>query len=214
MLKTGVYLLIALGVFVFVFAPLRTENVGAAQTGARLEGVALALYPARDADAVWRFGAARVTSNPLKGETRLTGLSDGGRWLQQRGAGGQLTGEEVLDATLSAPDLTIDAQDNMLTRQARITLVQQCADIDLRGTAEQPVRVEQGYGFSAPVAEVDSPSLVARLTRLRMTFQFEIEDAGEDSTFAGDLDATETCENGKRVPLSTPTGNDAPEQET
>ena len=71
----------------------------------------------------------------------------------------------MLDATLDAPDLTIDAQDNMLTRQARITLVQECADIDLRGTPEQPVRVEQGSGFSAPLAEVDSPSLVARITK-------------------------------------------------
>lgn len=138
-----------------------------------------------------------------EGETHLAGLSDGGRWLRERRADGQPTGKFVLDATLVAPDLTIDAQDNMLTRQAKITLVQQCANIDLSGTPTEPVRVEQGSGFSAPVARVDSPSLTGRVTRLRMSFDFRVEDSGEDSTLGWDPDATETCENGKRVPLST-----------
>lgn len=51
---------------------------------------------------------------------------------------GRFTGREILDATLATPELTIDAQDTMTTRQARITLVQQCADIDLRGTEQTP----------------------------------------------------------------------------
>lgn len=202
MLKAGVYALLALGIFALVFALLPPAQPDAARTGASLQGVALALYPARDPDAVWRFRAAHVTSDPLQGETHLTGLSNGGRWVRERGANGQLTGRAVLDATLSAPDLTIDAQDNMLTRQAQITLVQQCADIALSGTPEQPVRVEQGAGFSAPVARVDSPSLVGRITRLKMTFDFSIEDSGEDSTFNLPIDPTETCVNGKRVPVS------------
>lgn len=204
MLKVGVYVLGLLALFAVVFALLPGARGGAARTGATLDGVALSLYPARDPGAVWRFQAGQVTSDPLKGETHLTELSRGGRWVQRRGEGGQPSGKPVLDATLDAPDLTIDAQDNMLTRQARITLVQECADIDLQGTPGQPVRVEQGSGFSAPVAEVDSPSLVARLTGLRMTFDFQIEEAGEDSTFEGDLDATETCKNGKRVTSAPP----------
>ncbi|WP_034385927.1 hypothetical protein [Deinococcus sp. YIM 77859] len=198
MLKAGVYALLALGIFTVVFALLPAPPSNAARTGATLEGVSLSLYPARDADAVWRFRAAHVTNDPLRGETRLTGLSNGGRWIRQPGS------PPVLDATLRTSDLTIDAQDNMLTRQASITLVQQCADIDLRGTEEQPVRVEQGYGFSAPVAEVDSPSLTGRVTRMRMTFDFNVEDSGEDSTLGWNPDATETCENGKRVPLGSP----------
>ncbi|GAA5535004.1 hypothetical protein [Deinococcus aluminii] len=202
MLKAGVYALVALGIFALVFALLPQNPAEGAQTGATLRGVALTLYPARDVDAVWRFRAADVTSDPLKGETHLAGLSDGGRWIRKRGADGQPTGPAVLDATLSAPDLTIDAQDNMLTRQARITLVQQCADIDLKGTPQQPVRVEQGYGFSAPVAALDSPFLTGRITRLRMSFQFQIDDSGEDSRISAPLDPTETCKNGKRVPLA------------
>nr|WP_246580894.1 hypothetical protein [Deinococcus aestuarii] len=201
-MKAGLYVLVALGVFALVFAFLPSGNAGGAQTGARLQGVSLSLYPVRDADAVWRFRASEVTSDPLEGETHLAGLSDGGRWLRGRGPDGRPTGKVVLDATLAAPDLTIDAQDNMLTRQAKITLVQQCANIDLRGTPAQPVRVEQGSGFSAPVARVDSPSLTGRVTRLRMSFDFQVEDSGEDSTLGWDPGATETCENGKRVPLS------------
>ncbi|MEW6422349.1 MAG: hypothetical protein AB1511_11585, partial [Deinococcota bacterium] len=141
MLKAGMYALLALGIFALVFALLPPVQPDSARTGVRLQGVALTLYPARDPDAVWRFRAAHVTSDPLRGETLLTGLSDGGRWVKERGANGQPTGRTVLDATLRAPDLTIDAQDNMLTRQARITLVRQCADIFLSGTPKQPVRV-------------------------------------------------------------------------
>lgn len=200
MLKAGVYALLALGIFALVFAFLPGRQADGLQTGATLQGVSLTLYPARDPDAVWRFRAVDVTSDPLKEETRLAGLSNGGRWVRDR------AGRLVLDATLAAPDLTIDAQDNMLTSQAKITLVQQCADIDLRGTREQPVRVEQGYGFSAPLAQVSSPSLEGRITRLRMSFQFILDDAGEDSSFNGSLDPTETCENGKRVPLGTVSG--------
>lgn len=190
------YALVALAVFALVFSRMPSSGAGP-ETGARLSGVRLSLYPARDPGAVWRFSAERVVSDPLRGETRLTGLADGGRWVTPQGGG-----KAVLDATLDAPDLTIDAQDNLLTRQARITLVQECADIDLRGTRERPVRVEQGAGFSAPVAQVDSPALRARIPQLRMSFNFEILEAGV-ADFSGDLDPTETCENGRRVPLGT-----------
>ncbi|MEF2276809.1 hypothetical protein V3W47_00770 [Deinococcus sp. YIM 134068] len=210
MLKAGLYGLAFLGVFALVFAFLPTGEESDTGTGARLQGVALTLYPARDEGAVWRFRASDVTSDPLKGETRLAGLSDGGRWLRERGPDGQPTGEFTLDAMLAAPDLTIDGQDNMLTRQAEITLVQQCARINLTGTPEQPVRVEQGSGFSAPVAVVDSPSLTGRVTRMRMSFGFQVEDSGEDSTLGWNPDATEVCENGKRVPFGGPTPTGEP----
>jgi len=195
-LKAGLYALLFLGLFAGVFAFLPVEKVGAAQTGATLSGVSLSLYPSRDPQAVWRFRAASVTSDPLKGETRMTGLSDGGRWITPANQPGA---PRVLDATISTPDLTIDAQDNLLTRQARITLVNECADIQLTGTPEQPVRVEQGVGFSAPLAEVDAPSLKARMPHLTMGFDFIVQQADASSEFSSDLDVTETCENGKRV---------------
>ncbi|MFC4638795.1 hypothetical protein [Deinococcus hohokamensis] len=201
MQKTGLYALLGIVAFALVFTFLPSASRPESATGATLEGVQLRLYPSRDPDAVWSFRAAHVTSDPASSETRLSQLSDGQRVIKQRDARGVLTGREVLDARLNAPDLTIDGQDNLLTRQARITLVEQCADIDLRGTAARPVKIEQGAGFSAPLAKLDSPSLVGTIKNLRMSFQFNVEDADPTSQFGWDPDARETCRGGRRVPL-------------
>lgn len=205
--KIGLYALLGILAFALLFAFMPTANTGKANTGATLTGVQLKLYPSRDPDAVWSFNAANVTNDPLKSETRLTGISGGERLIKERDGRGVLTGKEVLDARLSTPDLTIDGQDNMTTRQARITLVKQCADIDLSGTTSNPVKIEQGYGFTAPQAKVDSPFMTGNITRLRMSFQFVLEDSGEDSVTTFPLDPTETCQNGQRVPVSPSSTN-------
>ena len=142
-----------------------------------------------------------MRSDPITNVTQLSELSRGERLLRERDAAGRYTGRQTLDATLSTPELTINAQDDLLTPNARITLVQQCADLTLTGTPEQPVRIEQGTGFSAPVALVDSPSASGRITNVQMTFQFDVLSSGQDSNFQANLDATETCRNGKRVPI-------------
>lgn len=202
MLRAGLWTLTALVLFALVFAFLPSGSQPGAGTGAQLSGVALSLYPARDEGAVWRFQAAKVSSDPVAGETRLSGLSDGQRLLREKNRAGIYTGRETLDATLTTPDLTIDSQDNMTTQKARITLVAQCADLDLAGNATQPIKIEQGYGFTAPLAIIDSPDVTGRVEKLRMSFQFVIEDSDNDnSTYSANLDATETCRDGKRVPL-------------
>ncbi|MCD0160711.1 MULTISPECIES: hypothetical protein [unclassified Deinococcus] len=201
MQKLGLYALTGILGFALIFALLPGADRTAVATGAVLSGVQLTLYPSRDPDAVWQFRAGQVTNDPLLSETRLTDLGQGQRLLRERDASGRLTGRQTLDATLSAPDLTIDGQDNMTTRQARITLVQQCADIDLQGTEQTPVKIEQGSGFSAPVAELDSPLMTGHVEKLRMSFDFNIEDSDNaNSTLQYDLDGTERCENGQRVP--------------
>ncbi|GHF40254.1 hypothetical protein HNQ07_001628 [Deinococcus metalli] len=204
--KAGLYALLAILGFALCFAFLPSGTVAGSGTGAVLSGVTFRLYPSRDADAVWSFAAQQVSSDPVAGETRLTGLSGGQRTVKERDPRtNALTGRERLDARLDAPDLTIDDQDNMTTRQARITLVNECADIDLKGSAAQPVKIEQGQGFSAPVAEVRSPLLDGHYEKLRMRFDFYIEDAdNEHSTTSSNLDTTERCVNGKRV--NTPAG--------
>lgn len=202
--KIGLYALLGILAFALFFAFLPGADRTGTQTGATLQDVQLSLYPARDPDAVWRFHAAQVSSDPVRSETRLSGLSGGQRVLRERDAQGRPTGREVLDATLSAPDLTIDGQDNLTTRQARITLVKQCADIDLSGSASAPVKIEQGYGFSAPKAELNSPNLSGHVEKLRMSFGFSIEDSDPDhSTFTSDLDTPERCVNGVRVRSGT-----------
>ena len=200
--RAGPLALLAITAFALVFAFVPAgPRIGAADTGAQLQDVRLALYPARDEGAVWTFAARDVSTDPLTNVTRLAGLSQGERLLRARDAAGRYTGRQTLDATLSTPELTINAQDDLITPNARITLVQQCADLTLSGTPEQPVRIEQGAGFSAPVALVDSPSASGRITNVQMTFQFDVLSSGQDSNFQANLDATETCRDGKRVPI-------------
>lgn len=196
MLRAGGFTLLALVLFSLVFAFLPSGKSPTAETGARLQGVSLTLYPARDPAAIWRFKATDVVSNPVSGETKLSGLSDGGRWVKVSG-----TPDLKLDATLSAPELTIDAQDNLMTPSAKITLVEFCADIDLKGNAKQPVRIEQGYGFIAPRALLDSPEVKGDLKDLKMTFQFGIDYTSPSSQMNASLDGpTEVCKDGQRVP--------------
>lgn len=198
--NVGLYALTGIVGFALLFAFLPTGAPDASQSGARLSGVQLRLFPSRDPNAVWSFRASDVKNDPVAGTTLLTGLSGGQRVVRERTAAGQVT--ERLDATLSAPDLTIDGQDNLTTRQARITLVQQCADIDLTGGAQTPVRIEQGQGFSAATARISSPNMNGTVGRLKMTFNFVIEDSDPaTSKYSFALDPTETCENGRRVPL-------------
>ncbi|AKH16897.1 MULTISPECIES: hypothetical protein [Deinococcus] len=202
MQKVGLYALVGIMAFALIFALLPTPGLDASQSGARLSGVQLRLYPSGDANATWSFRAADVRNDPLNGLTTLTGITEGQRLLKEQ-VQGRFTGREILDATLATQELTIDAQDTMTTRQARITLVQQCADIDLKGTEQTPVKIEQGQGFSAPSARISSPNTNGRIGKLKMTFGFVIEDSDPaNSKYTAELDATETCRDGKRVPLT------------
>ncbi|MBZ9712272.1 hypothetical protein [Deinococcus multiflagellatus] len=199
MQKTGLYALAGITLFalVFAFVPTGRRDAG---TGVTLSGVELRLYPSRDPDAVWSFRAAKVDSDPLQNRTRLTGLSGGQRVVKEKDARGRYTGRMTLDARLTTPDLTIDGQDNMTTRQARITLVKECADIDLTGNEQTLVRIEGGRGFYAPVAKVRSPFLNGDYQKLQMGFDFNIEDVDNDNSVTySDLDTTERCVNGQRV---------------
>ncbi|WP_291426577.1 hypothetical protein [Deinococcus sp.] len=202
MQKVGLYSLVALVVFALVFTLLPAAQQASDQTGATLRDVQLTLYPAHDQDAIWQFQAGNVQSDPLTGVTELAELSGGQRLVRQKDSAGQYTGRTTLDATLSTPHLTINAQDDITTPRARITLVSQCADIDLSGTPEQPVTIQQGVGFSAPLAVVDSPYLTGRLGHLQMDFQFQVLGSDQDSQISAPLDATETCRGGRRVPLT------------
>lgn len=202
MQKAGLYALLAILGFALVFAFLPSGGV-AAQTGATLSGVQLRLYPFSDQDAAWKFAAATVRIDPLENKTYLQGISNGQRLLRERDPGGKLTGRETLDARLATQELTIDGEDNLTTRQARITLVRECADIDLTGTGDQSVKIEQGVGFSAPVAKISSPNTNGRIEKLRMTFGFQILDSDNDrSTITYDIDSTERCVDGKRVQMA------------
>ncbi|MFC6616419.1 hypothetical protein [Deinococcus radiophilus] len=202
MLKVGSYVLGALLLFALVFALMPASSPRTA-TGATLNDVSLTLYPANDPEAHWTFQADQVVNDPLSGETHLSTLKEGGRWVNGLDASGLPTGEKVLDARLAADDLTIDSQDNMTTREATITLIEQCADIHLSGNDAQPVVVQQNVGFSAPLAEVDAPGFKSEIPDLAMTFDFTITGGSADSQTGWDMNATEQCVDGQIVPISS-----------
>ena len=198
MQKVGLYSLLAILAFAVIFALLPSGEVQTSKTGAQLRDVQLTLYPSRDPDAIWRFHAANVTNDTLTSTTELSGLSAGQRFLRDKDASGQYTGAETLDATLSTTHLTINGQDDLLTPKARMILIKECTDIDLLGTAQNPVRIQQGVGFSAPQTVMNGPGMHAKIDNLQMDFDTTIISSGR-MEFIGNLDSTERCQNGKRV---------------
>ena len=201
MLKVGSYVLVALLLFAAVFALLPAASSPRAETGATLRGVTMTFYPASDPEAYWTFQADTVGNDPLSGETHLSKLEDGGRWIRERDGAGNFTGKANLDATLDAQALTIDRNDNMTTQAATITLVQECAAIRLTGDDQEPVKVEQSIGFSAPKAEVDSPDLKGEVLDMQMTFDFNVLDSSPESTLGWNMNSEEQCIEGERVPI-------------
>lgn len=200
--KVGPLVLLGVLGLALLFALLPSGQVPQAETGITLQNVRLTLYPARDPDAVWRFAAATVRHDPVSSTTDLSQIQGGERLLIERDAQGKPTGRETLDATVTAPSLSINGQDDMVTPQAQIRLVKECADLKLSGTPQNPVKIEQGYGFSAPEATLDSPNLKGNIYDLRMDFGFTVEQADPDrSNFGWDPDATQTCRDGQLVPL-------------
>ncbi|WP_135229851.1 hypothetical protein [Deinococcus fonticola] len=198
MQKVGLTFLLALLAFALIFAVLPTQDQTNAETGAHLQDVQLTLYPMRDPDAVWRFSAARVNNDPIAGVTTLTDLGGGQRLLRHKTPQGQYSGQEELDATLSTQTLRIDNQDDILTEQARMTLVKSCADIDMIGDAGNPVKIQQGVGFSAPRTVLDAPGMNVKFENLQMDFETTILNQPR-MTILGDLDSKERCVNGRRV---------------
>ena len=203
MQKVGLFSLLAILAFAAIFALWPTSGTVEASTGAQLRGVQLTLYPTRDPDAIWRFQAEHVTNDPLSSTTELTGLSAGERFVRAKNSAGEYSGAETLDATLSTPTLTINGQDDLPTPKARMTLIRECTDIDLLGTAQNPVRIQQGVGFSAPQTRVNGPAMQVQVDNLQMDFQMNVLSAGR-MEFLTDLDAKQSC---KPAQPSTPSNS-------
>ncbi|WP_043816839.1 hypothetical protein [Deinococcus maricopensis] len=194
MLKLSLTALAVLLAFGLVFA-LLPSKAPADTTGIRLEGVSLQLYPARDPDAQWRFGAQNVQYDPVSNESVLTGLSRGERWVPN-----PQTGTPELDTTLSASTVKIDGSDNLLMNKAQMVVVRECTSLDLSGTAQEPVKVDQAYGYTAPNARIRFPDGTWTMRNVRASFDLK-DTNGEDQALQANLDQTQRCENGRLVPV-------------
>ena len=194
-LRWSVAVLAAIVVFGLVFALLPNRAGAQDRTGVQLRGVSLRLYPAQDQDAEWRFTAPELSFDPVKEEATITGLQRGERWARD-----PRTRRLGLDLTLGTRQLTIDASDNIRTREADVFLIQGCYSLALKSIEGQPVLIDQNRGISAPVADIRSPAVNGGYENLQMSFDLRSFSATQRENFTVNSAPDFECVNGRTVP--------------
>ncbi|AFZ68459.1 hypothetical protein [Deinococcus peraridilitoris] len=183
------YSWLALGVllaFGVIVALLPEGEQARSQPGVTLSGVNLRLYPQQDQEAEWRFRAQDISFDPLSGETEIVKPTKGERLLRGK-----------LDMTISTERLVIDSSDNLQTLKAQLYIPSQCTTLDLEGTAETPVRIDQTRGYTAPTGKMSSPGVVSEIANLVSSFQLDAQ--GDVKKMEVDPDASGECVDGKLV---------------
>jgi hypothetical protein len=145
-----ILVLTAFGV-VFALLPGRKQELRDQVT---LSGITMVLYPQADPNARWTFEAERVVYNPQTQESLVEAPKTGKRWVKST-----TTSPERLDLELRAPDLTIDAGDNLRTQQAKVFVYDGCYYLNLGKTGASPVLIQQSSGYQAPSVRMVSPSI-------------------------------------------------------
>jgi len=112
------------------------------------EGVEFWLFPKADPEARWRLYAPLVRYDAARRVAEARGEVRGER----------LVGEEV-DLELSAKEVVIDQNDNLITPEAEITLPKECWRLYLKGDGRRQVRIDQRYGYTAPEFELEGPGV-------------------------------------------------------
>ncbi len=170
MLKWSAAALVAIVLFGLVFALLPGTTRPQDRTGVRLRGVSLRLYPAQDPNAEWRFQAPDLAFDPVKEEATITGLERGERWARPPVDAQHPAQPLGLDLTLRTQQLTIDANDNIRTKEANIYLPRDCWSLDLRSNPAQQVLIDQNQGISAPAADIHSPAYNGQFSSVNVSF--------------------------------------------
>ncbi len=126
-----------------------------------LREVRLSLYPQADPAAVWHFAADSVSYRPSSRESTLRQINEG-----QRLVGG------VLDFTIHAEEMVIDAQDNLRGERILAHLIEANWDLKMQARAGTPVLIDQRAGtFSVPILTYTGDGLGAnRAENVRMNF--------------------------------------------
>src|SRR5690554_1908639 len=110
-----------------------------------LNDVTVVLYPRSDADAVWYFGSPSVHYSPGSRESVLKDLHDG-----RRTVGGET------DFTLRAPELLIDASDNLAGEQLTVHLLQNDECLLMLAEGDENVVISQEEGqFIVPLLHIE-----------------------------------------------------------
>lgn len=162
MVRLALGFLAALFLLAFWVTSLPVPELGAAPAGVRLQGVTLSLYPDQDPTAVWRFTADSVVQDPATREARISQLKQGARYLDGK-----------LDLTLSAPEVTIDREDNLGVPYATIYIPSVCWTLELGGPGQLAVQINQAQGYRAPTVKVTGPGIDIRARDLVSDFKLE-----------------------------------------
>ncbi|WP_293911599.1 hypothetical protein [Deinococcus sp.] len=170
MLRLSVLALLGMLVFGLVFALLPAAP-SVRSSGVTLQNVRLQLYPAQDADAEWRFSAAKIDVDPEKGETALDQLGQGARWVQTRGKDGS-AGPLHEDMRIKASNLVIDGQDNLRAQQAELYTIADCSTFTLSALGDQQVFINQQGGYTAPRGSISTPSKKGDFRDISANFDF------------------------------------------
>lgn len=152
---------LVLGLSVF-FATRPVPQPPVPPKGVSLENVSLVLYPEQDPQAKWRFQAKEVMQDPGNRESKVTGLEEGARYVGDK-----------LDLRLSAPEVTIDRNDNLRAPYATAEILKGCLKVELGKPGNPPVSIDQRAGFAAPTVRISSPTYSA--TGVNFTSDFAIE---------------------------------------
>lgn len=162
MVRLSLGFLAALFVLAFWVTSRPVPETGPAPAGVRLEGVNLSLYPDQDPQAVWRFTAQSVVQDPSTREARISQLEKGARYVDGK-----------LDLTLTAPEVTIDRDDNLVVPYATIYIPSVCWTLELGGPDQQAVQINQAQGYRAPTVTVTGPGIDIQATQLVSDFKLE-----------------------------------------
>lgn len=162
MTRYAAILLLALAAASYYFANLPVSEPPPRERGVLLEGVKLRLYPKSDPNAEWVFYAGRIENNPSRHISKASDLREGARYVN---------GE--LDLTLSAPEVTIDRNDDLTLPYASIEIPRECYNIRLGDEGQPPVRIRQNKGFFAPTFYLRGPGISIKGENFESDFKLE-----------------------------------------
>jgi hypothetical protein len=154
----------------------------------QLDGVTLELYPAADLDAKWIFKATQVTFDPETRESIATLDGDGTRLIKGKP-----------NMYLRTPMVTIDGNDNLRTQEAKVFIPKDCYVLKLGQPNAAFVTIDQNVGYTAPYADLNSPSVFQ--TGPNFSSDFDFKNAAMDIQRSGlrTKDQKLSCEQVKRA---------------
>lgn len=172
-MKISGVLIVSIVLFYLIFSILPEEKNYSSSNKIQLSNIKMKLYP-QNSNSDWEFKAKIYEDEPISNSKNLKGEIDGRRIVYKNG-------KEFTDAYLISKDLKINSQGSMLTGQAKIILIKECASIVLFGTKNRKVEILPDEGFYAPIAEISSPLMNGRMLELKMTFDFLILSSSTES---------------------------------